>query len=164
MTGFGDRNDTDAADTARMIGVYAAIIRQLVTEDHTFGDGPTPFDRVFVVDGVSDEAGSLEAVPAGTVPFSPEMKAGILRELADLPPVEFVTGPDSVVVVKKGCSQVRGNGALITLGPISGGKEKVSVPSDLFFSCLGGLWLTYVLEREDGAWQIAGTKGGIGIS
>ena len=38
------------------------------------------------------------------------------------------------------------------------------MPSDLFFSCLGGLWLTYVLERDDDAWRIAGTKGGIGIS
>ena len=135
VTGPADRNDTDAAETERMIGIYAAIIRQLVTKDHTFGDGPSPFDRVFVVDGVSDD-GARGAVPVGTEPFSPEVKAGILRELADLPPVRFVSDPDFVVIEKHGCAQVKGNGALITLGAISGGKEKVTVPSDLFFACL----------------------------
>lgn len=160
-----DGDDADAAVEERMIEVYSAIIRQLITVDHTFGEAPSPFDRVFVVDGVAADGGDPMAIPPGTVePFSPEVRAGILRELADLPPVRFVTDPDSVVIGEKQCAHVKGNGALITLGPISGGQRKVTVPSDLFFGCLGGLWLTYVLEAEDGGWHVAGTKGGIAIS
>lgn len=160
-----DGKGADAAAEERMIGVYSAIIRQLVTVDHTSGSGPSPFDRVFVLAGISGDAGDGMAVPPDTVqPFSPEVRAGIIEELGDLPPVEFVTNPDSVVVGKNRCARVKGNGALITLGPISGGKDKVTVPSDLFVACLGGLWVTYVLEAEDGGWQVAGTKGGIAIS
>ena len=164
-TNPGGGTEPDAAANERMIGVYSAIIRQLITVDHTFGSAPSPFDRVFVLDGIADEAGDGMAVPPDTVhPFSPEVRAGIIEELGGLPPVAFVTNPDSVVVGKKRCARVKGNGALITLGPISSGKDKVTVPSDLFFACLGGLWVTYVLEAEDGGWQIAGTKGGIAIS
>lgn len=146
----------------RMIDVYAAIIRQLVTEDHTFGSGPSPFDRVYVLDGVATGSDATRWETAQ--PFSPAVRAGILEALRDLPPVEFVSDPDSVVIGEKRCAHVKGNGALITLGPISGGAEKVKVPSDLFFACLGGLWLTYVLEPADGGWQVVGTTGGIAIS
>jgi hypothetical protein len=87
-----------------------------------------------------------------------------MRELADLPPVELVSDPGSVVIGKKRCAHVKGNGVLITLGPISGGNDEVTVPNSLFFACLGGQWLTYVLERSDSAWQVVGTKGPIAIS
>jgi hypothetical protein len=161
----GDENDADAASAERMIGVYSAVIRRLITVDHTFGSGPSPFDRVFIVDGVAADAGGPAAVPAGSVkPFSPEVKAGIIRELADLPPVEFVANPDSVVVGEKRCAHVKWEGVLITLGPISGGKDSVTVPNGLFFACLGGQWLTYELEHADGDWQVTGTKGPIAIS
>ena len=156
----GGEKDAGAEATERTIGIYSAIIRQLVTVDHTFGSEPSPFDRVFVVDGVASEAGDPMAVPPDSVqPFSAEVRAGIIRELVDLPPVTFVTDPDSVVVTKNQCAQVKGNGVLITLGPISGGKNTVTVPNDLFFACLGGLWLTYELELADGGWKIVGTDG-----
>ena len=158
-------NDPDAAATERIIGVYSAVIRRLVTVDHTFGSAPSPFDRVFIVDSVVAGAGDPVAVPAGSVkPFNPEVKAGIMRELGDLPPIGFVTDPDSVIVGEKRCAHVKGNGVLITLDPISGGKKNVTVPNGLFFACLGGQWLTYELERADGEWRVTGTKGPIVIS
>jgi hypothetical protein len=40
----------------------------------------------------------------------------------------------------------------------------VTVPNDIFFACLGGQWLTYVLEQADGNWRVSGTTGVIGIS
>ena len=156
--------DTDAEQ--RTIDIYAAIIRRLVTKDHTFGTAPSPFERVYVVDGVAAGVDDRTAVTPATVePFGPAVRAGILRELRDLPPVEFVSDPGSVVSGEKRCARVTGSGALITLGPISGEGENVSVPSDLFFGCLGALRLNYVLERAvDGGWQVVGTKGPIVIS
>ena len=156
--------ETDAEQ--RTIDIYAAIIRRLVTKDHTFGTGPSPFERVYVVDGVAADVGDRTAVTPATVePFSPTVRAGILAELRDLPPVEFVSDPASVVTGEKRCARVFGKGALITVGAISGDGEKVSVPSDLFFSCLGALRLNYVLERAaHGGWQVVGTKGPVVIS
>ncbi|MGH3042610.1 MAG: hypothetical protein ACRDNG_12895 [Gaiellaceae bacterium] len=157
---------TDDAVAERTIGVYSAVVRQLVTKDHTFGAEESPFDRVFIVDGVSDEAGELPRSSPRVIlqPFSPDVRAGIARELVDLPPVEFVSDPDSVVTGKKQCAHVKGNGVLITLGPISDDEHSVTVSNSLFFACLGGQWLTYELERADGDWRVVGTKGPIAIS
>jgi hypothetical protein len=153
-----------AEPDARTVAVYSAIIRQLVTKDHTFGDDESPFDRVFIDVHIDDGAGDPDDHPPTGPRLTAEEQAAILRELADLPRVEFVENPDSVIVGEKNCAHVKGNGALITLGPISGDSERVSVPNDLFFACLGGQWLTYVLESAEGEWQVVGNEGGIGIS
>ena len=151
---------------ARTVAVYSAVVRQLVTEDHTFGDAESPFEGVFIDVRIDGGAGDPD-VPGGHAStgtrLSAEEQAAILRELADLPPVKFVEDPDSVIVGKNRCTHVKGNGVLVTLGPISGGSERVTVPNDMFFACLGGQWLTYVLEQADGDWHVTGIKGPIGI-
>lgn len=149
---------------ARIVAIYSTIIRRLVTEDHTFGDEESPFDRVFIDVRIDGGAGDPDASPPTGTRLSAEDQAAILRELADLPPVEFVENPDSVIIGKNGCAHVKGNGVLITLGPISGDSERATVPNDLFFACLGGQWLTYVLDNEEGHWRVTGTEGGIAIS
>ena len=149
---------------ARTVAVYSAVVRQLVTKDHTFGDEDSPFDRVFIVVRIDDKAGSPYTHPLAGPRLTPEAQAAILRELADLPPVRFVDDPDSVIVGETSCAHVKGNGVLITLGPISGDTGRLTVPNRMFFACLGGQWLTYVLERSDGDWQVVGTKGPIAIS
>jgi hypothetical protein len=149
---------------ARTVAVYSAVVRQLVTKDHTFGDEASPFDRVFIVVRIDDEASSPYIHPFRGPRLTAETQAAILRELADLPRVRFVDDPDSVIVGEKNCGHVKGNGVLITLGPISGGTERLTVPNRMFFACLGGQWLTYVLERSGGDWQVVGTEGPIAIS
>ena len=153
----GGKSPETTDDEKRMIDVYAAIIRQLVTEDHTFGGGPPPFKRVYVLGGVAADSDAVRS--QAVEPFTPAVRAGILEELQDLPPVEFVSRPGSVVTGEKRCARVIGDGALITLHPISGDAEKVSVRSQLFFACLGGLSLTYVLEPDEEGWRVTGTKG-----
>ena len=160
--GFGD-----AAATERTSAVYAAVIRRLVMEDHTFGMGPAPFERVYVIDGVVDGAGDVYAEPKGPrKPFSPAVKRSISRALADLPPVRFVSDREAVVVVgETSCAHVKNGGALISLGPISKARQgAVTVGNELFVACLAGQWLTYVLERREGTWRVVGTKGPIAVS
>ncbi len=91
----GGKSPETTDDEKRMIDVYAAIIRQLVTKDHTFGSGPSPFERVYVLDGVAADSDAVRSQAAE--PFSPAVRAGILEKLRDLPPVEFVSDPGSVV-------------------------------------------------------------------
>jgi hypothetical protein len=143
----------------RTIGIYSAVVRQLVTKDHTFGGGPAPFERVFIVDGAVPRANDPGLSREAPRSFEPEVRAGILEELADLPPVEFVSDPDSVVVGRRNCAHVRRNGVLITLGPIEGGKDKATVPNGLYFACLGGQWLTYELGRANEGWRVTAMKG-----
>jgi hypothetical protein len=151
--------------TERTAAVYAAVIRRLMTKDHTFGGGDPPFERIFVFDGAVERAANPTILPSGAVePFDPELQSAIARRLADLSPLEFVSDPGSVVVGRNRCARVFGNGVLVTLGPIVGAATGVTVSNSLFFACLGGQWLTYVLEGEGDDWRVVGTKGPVAIS
>jgi hypothetical protein len=162
---------TDSADQPpRATPVYAAVIRQLVTKDHTFGGGDPGFKIVYVMDGVVAGAGKIdgnvdESDP--TQPFSDDVKAGLLRALADLPPIEFVNERSSVVVGTnsgKAPGHVKNKGVLISLGPIEGSGTRAEVGNSLWINGLAGQWQTYVLEARDGAWKVAGTTGPVAIS
>jgi hypothetical protein len=125
------------------------VIRRLATTDNTFGGDPSVFKRLFVVDhGLADG-----------------VKAGIATRVADLPPVEFMIDPQSVIDKKKGCATVKENGALIYLGPIRRARsDKVTVRGRLFVACLAGGSATYVLKPAVRRWRIAGIIGGQAIS
>jgi hypothetical protein len=158
-------SEGDAA-VGRTSAIYAAVIRQLVTKDHTFGSGPTPFERVFVLDGpVVDFDYALAGRVRPSKPFSLALKLQILEALRDLPPVRFVNNPDAVLVDRRGCPQVRGRGVLISLGPIAKARgEAATVANSLFIACLGGQWLTYVLEPRAGRWRVVDTNGPVVVS
>lgn len=162
---------TDSAgQLPRETAVYAAVIRQLVTKDHTFGGGDPGFKIVYVMDGVVAGAGKIdgnvdESDPAQ--PFSDDVKAGLRTTLGDLPPVEFVSERSSVVVGTnsgKAPGHVKNEGVLISLGPIEGSGTKAEVGNSLWINGLAGQWQTYVLEARDGAWKVTGTTGPVAIS
>jgi hypothetical protein len=162
---------TDSADQLpRETAVYAAVIRQLVTKDHTFGGADPGFKIVYVMDGVVAGAGDVdgnvdESDPAE--PFGDDVKAGLRTALGDLPPIEFVSERSSVVVGTdsgKAPGHVKNEGVLISLGPIEGSGTKVEVGNSLWINGLAGQWQTYVLKARDGAWKVAGTTGPVAIS
>jgi hypothetical protein len=162
---LGPTPDAGRERTERTVDVYGAVIRQLVTKDHTFGGEPSPFERVYVVDGVVADVGVGAPSDLPRERFPAAVKEGLVRALADLPDVEFVADPDSVIVEKNQCGQVKGGGALISLGPIKGrGGHRVTVANGLFFACLGGQWLTYVLEPAEPGWRVVGTTGPVAVS
>jgi len=160
----GSRDERPLADTA---GVYAAVVRQLVTKDHTFGGEPSPFEQVFVVAGVVEDPAGPRMAPYLAIdrPFDAKVKSEIARELADLPPLEFVADPLTVVAIEEECPRVENDGVLIVLGPIAhDGGGSVTVANQLFFSCSGSQWDTYVLEPANGGWRVTGTTGPSGIA
>jgi hypothetical protein len=162
----GGRSKTQAT-TERTAAIYAAVVRQLITRDHTFGSAPPPFKRVYIIDGAVANASDpgLPARGKARGRFPAGLKSRVVSRLTDLPPIEFVIDDRDVVVDRNKCPRVKADGVLVTLGPISSGARRVAVPSGLFFACLGGQWLTYVLERrKDGEWNIVGTKGPVAIS
>jgi hypothetical protein len=166
-----DSGDAEAGETGREAAIYAAVVRQLVTNDHTFGSDPG-FKIVYVLDGVVENA----ADPSKPVnrhdpkePFTHDVKDGVrfLSELAGLPPVEFIADRDSVVVGERPDSDpghVKNGGVLISLGPIDADAGSVEVETSLWINGLAGQWLTYVLERKGEAWIITGTTGPMAIS
>ena len=140
----------------RSAEIYAAVVKQLVTKDHTFGSAESPFDHVYVIDGAVNDAGER-------TPFGPGVHEEIARSLGELP-VEFVRDADSVIENADSCAEVKGEGVLITLHPIDGDGDRVEVANELFFACLGAQGLTYIVKHVDGQWQVTGTTGPISVA
>jgi hypothetical protein len=143
--------------------VYTAVIRQLVTVDHTFGGGASPFDHVYVVEGPLGAADRPRLRPARR-PFPEEVKRAIVEGLDDLPPVEFIADPDAVRLGRDGLHGVKDNGVIISLGPIEPSGRGVHVATGLWCGGLCGQWLTYVVVESDEGWRIRGTTGPVAIS
>jgi len=150
----------------RVVTIYAAVIRQLVTIDHTFGQADPGFGVVYVINGPVERADDPSR-PIGEVkahrPFGSRVVKGLRAALDDLPDVTFVEDR-SAVVAGEAPGHVINDGVLLTLGPIRGGATRVEVGNSLWISGLAGQWLTYVLERKSGTWEVAGTTGPVAIS
>ena len=160
----------EAATPTEDVGaeIYAAVIRRLVTKDHTFGQGESPFKHVYVINGPIPDAGDPETVgdafgPASE-PFSSEVIAGIEEELKDLPPVTFIADGNDVRHGERGMGGVKNDGVIISLGPLERNEGRIHVSNRLWCGGLCAQWLTYVLAEDDGRWKITGTTGPVSIS
>jgi hypothetical protein len=148
--------------------IYAAVIRQLVTKDHTFGGADPRFRSIYVIDGAVEGAGDpMTAMNRhrSDQPFSHDTQDGIrfLSTAAELPRVQFVPN-SAAVVVGEGLGHVENHGVLISLGPIKGDGRRLKVGTRLWISGLAGQGLTYVLTSNDGVWEVSGTTGPRAIS
>jgi hypothetical protein len=169
--GAPDSGEPGAKSTDRSAAIYAAVVRQLVTKDHTFGGADPGFKVIYVLDGVVADAAD-PSKPANAndpkEPFSHDVKDGVrfLSTLADLPPVEFVVSRHSAVAGASASSpgEVKNGGVLISLGPIDPDGKRVEVETSLWINGLAGQWLTYVLEQKNGSWAVTGTTGPMAIS
>jgi hypothetical protein len=150
--------------------IYAAVIRQLVMKDHTFGSADPGFEVVFVLDGAVEGAEDSMKTTDEYVPderFGDDIKARLKEKLADLPPIVFVTERSSVIERERGGSApgyVVDDGVLLTLGPIVGDERRVEVGSNLWIDGLAGFWATYVVEQRGADWKVTGTTGTVAIS
>jgi hypothetical protein len=148
--------------------IYSAVVRRLVTKDHTFGRAASPFEHVYVIDGAIADAGDPRAVTAfGPAPreFETQVIAGIRRRLKDLGPLDFITDPDSVRRGKQRLGGVKNEGVIISLGPIEQLEpNEVHVSSGLWCGGTCGQWLTYVVREQHGRWNVIGTTGPSAIS
>jgi hypothetical protein len=153
---------------AERIQIYSAVIRRLVTKDHTFGGGPTPFKYVYVVNGSIEEAddpmGGTLFGPAPR-PFPHQVVDGIRARLQDLPPIRFIIDGGDVRRGKHGMGGVKNDGVIISLGAVERKKRgAIHVSNGLWCGGLCGQWLTYVLHEQQGRWKITGTTGPYVIS
>lgn len=146
--------------------IYAAVIRQIYTVDHTFGDNPPNWPRLYVLDatddtvaGAGDEDGHSRTLPG-------EMQQSITALLADLPTeLQWVPSWDDVPIDETNGEIDGGEGAIITLGNIYEQEDgSVQVPAGLHCGGLCAAGMTYVLEETDSGWTVTGFVGPMWIS
>jgi len=156
--------DSDSSTAAEGSGeMMAAAIDQLITNDHTFGDGPPPFTEYLLQSRLDPAAGS--ATGSGQPPsreLSGTERAAIERVVEPFGPLRWIDDPaewitedlrptiDGAVIVGVGEPTIDGSTGL--------------VPVSLWCSGLCGTWLTYQLDLIDGAWVVTGIEGPIAIS
>ncbi len=149
----------------RSIDVYAEVLRQLVTKDHTFGRGKSPFHHVYVLDGSVGSGSIMRTMWKIEEPFSVDVRRGLLAELRALPPITFISGAEAKRMGKKGMETgLDGMGVILSVGAIERHGSRVEVSNSLWCGGLCGQWMTYVLEQHQGRWKITGTTGPAAIS
>jgi hypothetical protein len=102
-----------APGPSRESQVYAAIVRRVVTVDHTFGGGDPGFGVIYVLDRATPRAaeGIVPGAEEGT-PIPPEVQREIRAALSDLPPIRFVPRREEVVGPMEDGGVVKHHGAL----------------------------------------------------
>jgi hypothetical protein len=143
-------------DTA---AIYAAVIRQIYTEDDTFGGTLQP-PTLYILGTTDDRAGEPGSGEANAAPISSSVRERVSALLADLPAEMVWVETQDEVPLEPDTGAVVDGGALITLGnvtPQRGGS--VHVPASIYVANLAAGGQTYVLEELDGVWTVTGNTG-----
>ncbi len=142
--------------------VMAAALVQLITVDHTFGEGPPPFTEYLVQARIDPFAGNPTGGERPARPLTPEEQAAIESAIGAYGPVRWIDDPadwrtDDLLPSIEGA-------VILGVGePILNG-DTALVPVSLWCGGLCGTWLTYRLDLVDGAWTVTGIEGPISIS
>ncbi|UCB42023.1 MAG: DUF3221 domain-containing protein [Dehalococcoidales bacterium] len=140
--------------------IYAAVIRQLATEDDTFGGNLNP-DTLYVIKSTDDSAGNtVEGQPSNTHMITETMQDEISRMISDLNiDIVWVNRFGDAEFEQSNLEVKRGR-AIITLGNIYLKKDgSVQVAGSIYIANLAAGGTTYVLEDVDGSWEITGRVG-----
>ncbi len=144
--------------------IYAAVIRQIYTIDHTYGIGNSPnFPVVYLPRATDDGAGDAFLSDANSSVLSESLQVLIISNLKGLLAKFIWVDNRNAVPMEK--DVVAGNGAIINFGNIYLQKDgSVQVAGGLYIAITGGGGMTYILECVNGAWTITGNTGKVWIS
>jgi hypothetical protein len=157
----GEKNQAQSDEAA----IYAAVIRQLATEDDTFGGNLNP-STLYVIRNTDDSPGSpVEGQELDTREIAETKQSEIVTMLNDLS-IE-ITWIDTLedAEFEESDFEVKRGGAIITLGNIYPQEDgSVQVAGSIYIANLAAGGSTYVLEQVDGSWKIAGRVGPVWMS
>lgn len=139
--------------------IYATAIRQIYTEDDTFGGTLQP-PTLYILGTTDDRAGDPQIGEANATSIARPMRESVSALLADLPTeIVWVETRDEAPLEPE-TGTVADGGALITLGNVTPQSDgSVHLPVSIYVGRLAAGGQTYVLEEVDGAWTITGNTG-----
>lgn len=153
---------SDEERASSMVAIYAAVARQLVEFDNTFGPDHR-FSEVLVVEHTRVDAGNpLDEGPPGD-PLTGEEQTAIVAAVERLSPVRFI-GSREEFIRHDVLQPVIPGSVIITLAPVEFDGEGATVGANLWCGGVCGLWLTYRVTEEPNGWTVTGTEGDRAIS
>jgi hypothetical protein len=145
----------DRTQVDRQALIYGAVLRQYLTSGDAAIAADYRFSHIFVIDHAVASAGAAGPGTAGDGPIPPAARRAITHALTDVGPLSFVASGDEVIEPHS-CANVRGDGILITLGPVEGTGDRAQVSVNGHMSCLGGNSLTYEIRQTGSGWRVSG--------
>lgn len=143
--------------------VMAAAVLELITKNHTFGDGPPPFTEYLIESSLDAHAG----FPTGGTPFEIRRltdgeRSAIESVVAPFGPVQWIDDPADWLSAE--LDPVIEGAVIIGVGEPTFDNDEALVPVSLLCGGLCGTWLTYRLAKTDHGWQVTAVEGPIAVS
>lgn len=152
--------DPGTSDSAE---VLAAAMKELITNNHTFGSGPPPFTEYLIQENLDPFAGEpTESDDSDGRALTENERAAVEAAVADFGPVRWISDPadfqtDDLVPTIEGA-------AILGVGEAEFTGDEALVPVSLWCGGLCGTWLTYKVEKIEGRWTVTGIEGPIAVS
>lgn len=155
--------NTGAGETDDGPEIMAAALVELITKDHTFGDGPPPFTVYLIQDHTDPSAGDPTA-PGGQTSrnLTEEERNAIEGAVAEYGSVRWIDDPADWRT--QDLMPTIAGAVILGVGEPLVDEDTALVPVSLWCSGLCGTWFTYRLDRVDGAWTVTGIEGPVAIS
>lgn len=155
--------DAGSGETGETPDMMAAALVQLVTEDHTFGDGPPPFSVLLVQSDTDPSAGNPTATGSSEArKLTRAERSKIEDALSEFGEVRWIDDPDEWRTDDL-TPEVEGS-AILGVGEPVVEDDSGLVPVSLWCGGLCGTWLTYRLDLAEGEWTVVGIEGPVAIS
>jgi hypothetical protein len=164
-TGPADATDTTATVAGRvadeMPTIMAAALEELVTENHTFGEGPPPFTEYLLQSHTDVRAGSDGNDGERRLLTAAERDA-IEDVVRPFGPVRWIDDPDEWRT--EDLRPTIDGSVILGVGEPTIDRATALVPVSLWCGGLCGTWLTYRLDAVGAGWRVRGTEGPITIA
>jgi ABC-2 type transport system permease protein len=158
--------DFEIADDA---AIYAAVVREFYTVDHTYNmDDPPNFPVIYLIKTTDDGVGDPNA-PQGEPALIPEEVQTGVSELLSGPgaidagnwlPAEIIWVGSAAEAPYTSTDSVGGGGAVIKLGNIFPQPDgSVLVSASLYLGELAATGKTYILNQVEAGWRVTGYTG-----
>lgn len=142
--------------------IHAAVVRQLVEFDNTFGPDHR-FTEVLVVDHVETHAGDATRQGEPGASLTDGQRSAIRAAVEHLAPVRFISNRNDYIRQDVLQPTIPGS-AIITVAPAEFDDRGATVGAGLWCGGTCGLWLTYRLAEGPGGWTVTGKEGPWAIS
>lgn len=159
----GDGTTTDGGVSDQTPDMMAAALVELVTVDHTFGTGPSPFTEYLIQTRIDSSAGEPAASPDATARLLTDAeRAAIEDAIAPFGVVRWIEDPSDYRT--SDLTPTVEGAAILGVGEPIIETDTGLVPVSMWCGGLCGTWLTYRLDLVNDTWTVTGIEGPIAVS